>query len=292
MFLGPLTDFGCEAIARRIDATVKLQNSLRGAQFGINRNGSQHGSGINSRMAASSLVQGAVFTVMVVRAGMLRDPAFEAELAEQIRRSPRFFLNAPVVLDLRNAEDFATSAEFADAKQTLHRHTLTLVGVQNAQPAQVEAAAAAGLASFAPNSTGPRRQRGSETAAASLPPPRPQPEPRPASAPAAKTRLVTQPVRSGTQIYARGADLVVTAAVSPGAEIIADGNIHVYGPLRGRALAGAAGDAQARIFCSRFEAELVSIAGHYLVSEQMPPEERGLAVQIALVDDRLTISRN
>jgi septum site-determining protein MinC len=109
---------------------------------------------------------------------------------------------------------------------------------------------------------------------------------------AAKSRLITQPVRSGTQIYARGADLVVTASVSPGAEIMADGNIHVYAALRGRALAGAGGDAEARIFCSRLEAELVSIAGHYLVSDQIPPEHRGLPVQIALVDDRLTIERN
>jgi septum site-determining protein MinC len=258
---------------------------------------------------AVSLVQGAVFTVMVVRAGLLHDPAFEAELAEQIRRSPRFFLNAPVVLDLKDAAEFTTPAELAEAKTTLSRHTLTLVGVQNALPAQVEAAAAAGLASFAPNSTGPRRQRPAEPPgpphggsapsppAASAPPPpadipaAPAP-PSPEREPVAKTRLVTQPVRSGSQIYARGADLIVTAAVSPGAEIMADGNIHVYGPLRGRALAGAAGDVEARIFCGRFEAELVAIAGHYLVSEQMPPEERGLAVQIALVNDRLTITRN
>ncbi len=109
---------------------------------------------------------------------------------------------------------------------------------------------------------------------------------------AAKSRLITQPVRSGTQIYARGADLVVTAPVSAGAEIMADGNIHVYAALRGRALAGAGGDAEARIFCSRLEAELVSIAGHYLVSDQIPPEHRGSPVQIALVDDRLTIERN
>ncbi len=242
---------------------------------------------------AGNLVQGAVFTVMVVRARLLRDPAFAAELAEQIRRSPRFFLNAPVVLDLKDAADFATPAEFADAKNTLRHHTLILVGVQNALPPQVEAAASSGLASFAPNSTQPRRQRRSDEPAAppSRPPSRPQPVQPEGGAPT-KTRLVTQPVRSGTQIYARGADLVVTAGVSPGAEIMADGNIHVYGPLRGRALAGAAGDADARIFCSRFEAELVSIAGRYLVSEQMPPEERGLPVQIALIDDRLTITRN
>ena len=85
---------------------------------------------------------------------------------------------------------------------------------------------------------------------------------------------------------------MVTAPVSPGAEIMADGNIHVYAALRGRALAGAGGDPDARIFCSRLETELVSIAGRYLVSDQIPPELRGLAVQIALVDDRLTIERN
>jgi septum site-determining protein MinC len=250
-------------------------------------------SGIDSRMAGN-LVQGAVFTVMVVRAGLLHDPAFEAELAEQIRRSPRFFLNAPVILDLRETSEFTTTAEFDEAKNLLRRHTLTLVGVQNARPAQIEAAASAGLAGFAPNSTHPRRARPADPSVPSAPPaasPSPPP-PQPESVAAAKTQLITQPVRSGSQIYARGADLVVVAPVSPGAEIIADGNIHVYGPLRGRALAGAAGDAEARIFCSRFEAELVSIAGHYLVSEQMPPEQRGFPVQIALVDDRLTITRN
>jgi len=232
---------------------------------------------------AGNLVQGAVFTVMVVRAEMLRDPGFEFELAGQIQRSPRFFLNAPVVLDLRGAEEFTQETEFVEARRILHHHTLTLIGVQNAAPAQLEAAAAAGLASFAPNATQPARPRPAEPAVApsSL-----------ATPAAAKSRLVTQPVRSGTQIYARGTDLVVTAPVSPGAEVMADGNIHVYAALRGRALAGANGDAEARIFCSRLEAELVSIAGRYLVSDQIPPELRGLAVQIALVDDRLTIERN
>jgi septum site-determining protein MinC len=232
---------------------------------------------------AGNLVQGAVFTVMVVRAGLLRDAAFEQDLAEQIRRSPRFFLNAPVVLDLKDADGFSGAAGLVEAKEVLRRHTLTLVGVQNASPAQVEAASLAGLASFAPNSAQPNRRRPPEPAAALAQPGREA---------AAKTRVVIQPVRSGTQIYARGADLIVIAAVSPGAEIMADGNIHVYGALRGRALAGAGGDTEARIFCSRFEAELVSIAGHYLVSEQMPAAERGFPVQIALVDDRLTITRN
>jgi len=231
---------------------------------------------------AGNLVQGAVFTVMVVRAGMLRDPAFDSQLAEQVRRSPRFFLNAPVVLDLKDAAEFTREVEFAEAREILRRRTLSLIGVQNATPAQLEAAAGTGLASFAPNAPQPTGN----------PPRQPIRTASPLPAAAAKTRLVTQPVRSGTQIYARGADLVVTAAVSPGAEIIADGNIHVYGALRGRALAGAGGDVDARIFCSRLEAELVSIAGRYLVSEQLPPEQQGFPVQIALVDERLTVTRN
>ena len=236
---------------------------------------------------AGNLVQGAVFTVMVVRAEMLRDPAFDPELAQQVQRSPRFFLNAPVVLDLKGAAEFTYEAEFVEARDILRRHTLTLIGIQNGQPTQVDAAAAAGLASFAPNASQPSRARPVEPAPNAAPAP-----PRLAATATAKSRLVTQPVRSGTQIYARGADLVVTAPVSPGAEIMADGNIHVYGVLRGRALAGASGDVEARIFCSRLEAELVSIAGHYLVSDQMPPEQRGSAVQIALVDGRLTIVQN
>ncbi|MBV9152245.1 MAG: septum site-determining protein MinC, partial [Alphaproteobacteria bacterium] len=179
---------------------------------------------------AGNLVQGALFTVMVVRAGMLRDPAFEEELRQQIGRSPRFFLNAPVVLDLKDAEGFTTEEAYLDAGDLLRRHTLSLVGVQNALPEQLAAAAEAGLASFAPNATQPSRRAAAPAA----------------SSGAALTqstrpiaRLVTEPVRSGTQIYARGTDLVVTAAVSPGAELVADGNIHVYGALRGRALAGA-----------------------------------------------------
>jgi septum site-determining protein MinC len=239
-------------------------------------------------MAAGNLVQGALFTVMVVRAGMLRDPAFTDELAQQVLRSPRFFRHAPVVLDLKGTGGFTTEVEFIRAGELLREHTLALVGVQNAEPGQLAAAAAAGLASFAPSATQPSRR---------TPPPAPAPAAAaPAAAappppPRASARLVTTPVRSGTQIYARGTDLIVTASVSPGAELVADGNIHVYGPLRGRALAGASGDAGARIFCSRLEAELVSIAGRYLVSEQLPAEQQGFPVQIALVDDRLTITR-
>ncbi|HET6633293.1 MAG TPA: septum site-determining protein MinC [Rhodanobacteraceae bacterium] len=103
------------------------------------------------------------------------------------------------------------------------------------------------------------------------------------------TRLHGAPVRSGQQVYAQGRDLTVTASVANGAELIADGSIHVYGRLNGRALAGAVGATDARIFCTDFRAELVSIAGHYRVFEQMPPLLAGKAVQCWLDGDRLFV---
>jgi septum site-determining protein MinC len=104
------------------------------------------------------------------------------------------------------------------------------------------------------------------------------------------TKIIYQPVRSGQQIYAKGGDLIILAAVSPGAEILADGNIHVYGALRGRALAGVRGDTRARIFCHSLEAELVSIAGHYKISEDLQKSGWKTASQIGLIEDKLTIT--
>ena len=108
---------------------------------------------------------------------------------------------------------------------------------------------------------------------------------------AMSTVVVDRPIRTGQQVYAENADLIVLALVSEGAEIIADGNIHVYGPLRGRALAGAAGNKQARIFAQSMQAELVSVAGIYRVFDQnLPPHLHHKAVQIHLQDDRLAIA--
>ena len=100
--------------------------------------------------------------------------------------------------------------------------------------------------------------------------------------------IIDLPVRSGQRIYARGCDLIVMATVNPGAEVIADGSIHVYAPLRGRALAGASGDAGARIFSLAMAAELVSIAGVYRTfDEGWPKELAGQPAQVLLKDDKL-----
>lgn len=103
------------------------------------------------------------------------------------------------------------------------------------------------------------------------------------------SRVVTRPVRSGQQIYAEGADLIVLAQVSEGAEVLADGNIHIYGTLRGRALAGVKGDETARIFCQHLEAELVSVAGNFVLQDTLPKELLKKPVQIALKGEKVVV---
>uniref|UniRef100_UPI0028A9B3BF septum site-determining protein MinC n=1 Tax=Stenotrophomonas sp. TaxID=69392 RepID=UPI0028A9B3BF len=132
------------------------------------------------------------------------------------------------------------------------------------------------------------------------PAPAPAAEPaRPARAPAAPAeaanapqpgRMQTTNVRSGQQLYAENCDLTVMATVGAGAEVIADGSIHIYGTLRGRALAGAQGNTTARIFCRDFHAELVAIAGHYKVLDDVPDNLRGKAVQVWLENDQIKIA--
>ncbi|MBJ7417465.1 MAG: septum site-determining protein MinC, partial [Niveispirillum sp.] len=121
------------------------------------------------------------------------------------------------------------------------------------------------------------------------PAPAPAPAPMPEPAPQRSAMVIAENVRSGRQIYAPGGDLVVIGSVSPGAELLADGSIHVYGALRGRALAGVSGDQGARIFCQSLDAELVSIAGLYRVSEDIGKDIRRRQVQIYLNNGYLHI---
>ncbi|MFT4198759.1 MAG: septum site-determining protein MinC, partial [Pseudoxanthomonas sp.] len=123
-------------------------------------------------------------------------------------------------------------------------------------------------------------------AAAAPPPPARAPEP----AQAQPGLIQKAAVRSGQQVYAQNRDLTVLNMVGAGAEVIADGSIHIYGSLRGRALAGAQGNTEARIFCSAFRAELVAIAGHYKVLDDVPRELHGKAVQVWLEDGQLHLA--
>lgn len=227
--------------------------------------------------AAADRVQGGTFTAMVLRITDPYDPALDIGIAEQVRRSPRFYANAPVILDLTTCLGCTAVDDFLALKTLLRRHRLVPIGVQNASPVQQRLASSLDLAFFgAGGGRASGRPAGNGSAEHGA---------------VAKTKLVTKPVRSGSQIYARGGDLVILAPVSAGAEVIADGHIHVYGALRGRAIAGAAGDSAARIFVHRLEAELVCVAGSYLVSEAIAPEYHKQAVQVALVDRQLHILR-
>lgn len=201
--------------------------------------------------------------------------AVTESLAEYAQRVPAAMRELPLVLEGPEGLDLAP------VLRQLREDGFNVAGVMaGALTAQ---AREQGLAIISPSMLGGARSSSRASEAAT-------PAPAAAEAPAAArpTRLITSPVRSGQQIYAEGADLVITAAVSAGAEVIADGCVHVYGVLRGRAIAGARGNTEARVFCIRQEAELIAVAGIYAVAEQIQ-DTRGQAVQARLADDRLCI---
>lgn len=245
-------------------------------------------------------------TVLHAALGSADVAAVERTLADLCGPAPDFFSHDPTVVDLAGL-DADAQPDWATLLPLLRRHQLTPFAVRNASPVQVEAARAAGLVIAeevetvvrgAPGArpAEPAPLEGSAAQAASAEaldngelfaesaPGSAASEPHPESAPAfTGTLVVDRPLRSGQQVYARGGDVIVLAMVNPGAEVIADGNIHVYAPLRGRALAGAQGDAGARIFTTCFEAELVSIAGVYRTFESASEQTlTGQPVQVRL----------
>ena len=224
-------------------------------------------------------LRGGTFTLLVVQVVDLRDPDFFALLAEKIAQAPAFFQHAPVVLDLQGLSD-SGPFHFVELVEGLSQHQLTPVGVQNGTDEQNHAAAEAGLSVFPVwRSSTPIEDPAEQKAPAAKQPPDE----------GVKSTIVTRPIRSGNEVYARGGDLVVMTTVSPGAELLADGHVHIYGRLRGRAHAGVTGDTSSRIFCQTLDAELVSVAGHWRVREDMGEELIGKPVQIFLQGEQLVI---
>jgi septum site-determining protein MinC len=223
-------------------------------------------------------VRGRSFTAVVLRLAAAADEAFYEALDALMRQAPHFFVNAPLVLDLEQASGLEAKADFVKLVRQLRARKLSAVGIQNGTAEQGVAAFGAGLISLQGGRDVPMERGGRPVAEV----------PKPAEPPVASL-VVTEPVRSGQRIFADRGDLVVVAAVSSGAELIAHGNIHVYGPLRGRALAGVNGDRAARIFCQCLEAELVAIAGLYRTSDDLGPSVRSQRVQAFLQDDALRV---
>jgi len=224
-------------------------------------------------------------------------------VARLLRQAPATMRHAPIVLGLDElaAGDMVDLPELLAGLRALH---LMPVGVAGGTAALRKAALDIGMPVL-PKGAPARGGAAPQAEEPALPVPEPTPAPTPAAtsranaAPAPRpgaggaaappAMLVTNPVRSGRRIYAERTDLIVTATVNPGAELIADGNIHVYGALHGRAIAGAAGREDARIFALHFDPELVSISGLYRVRENLDQRFIGKSVQLRLEGDRMCV---
>lgn len=221
-------------------------------------------------------LKGSLVTLSILKPLNTDLPAIEAGLEQRVSQAPALFDRAPLLLDLADLPA-GTSLDLPELKALVARHGFVPVAVRGGGEAMASQAAALGLGvlgdSRLPVDPPPPAPPSTDTA-----PPAPGAPPEPQS-PA--TRLVTEPVRSGQQVYSPG-DLIVLAGVSPGAELLAEGHIHVYGPLRGRALAGLRGNTQARIYCRALEAELIAVAGCFQVAEDIDPGLHGRPAQVYL----------
>jgi len=237
-----------------------------------------------SEHSAFDLKSGA-WTLTVLRLHTADAEAVGATLVERSADSPGLFDREPVVLDLAALAGTDEAIDFTALLARLRGEGLLPVAVQGGSPAQTEAAFAAGLAQA--SASLPRVR-----AAVAAPPEAPAEEVAivPAPTPLTSALVVQGPLRSGQRVYARGSDLVVLSLVSHGAEVIADGCIHVYGPLRGRAIAGASGDASARIFSTAMDPQLVSIAGIYRTTDvALSDAVLGQPAQVYLEGERLVV---
>ncbi|HEX2116596.1 MAG TPA: septum site-determining protein MinC [Alphaproteobacteria bacterium] len=219
-------------------------------------------------------IRGRLFTAIVLELSGDVDDAFYAALDAKLKQGAAFFAYVPLVLDLEKAAGKVIDFKLLVLEMRTRR--LMLVGVQNASPEQKRAAQLAGLITLGAGREMPADEALRLGAATS-------------AAPRGATKLITEPVRSGQRVFADAGDLIIMGSVGSGAEVIARGNVHIYGTLRGRALAGANGDAKARIFCQSFEAELVAIGGVYRTSDDFEGSLLKQRVQMYLDGDALRI---
>lgn len=214
----------------------------------------------------------------------LRDADMQSiseQLGEKVRQAPEFFKNTPLVIDISALASADIPIKFESLIAQISKLGMTPIGVRGGNQSQNTVAQSLGLALLADaRSTLQTNKKES----------RPVKKTDQQSAPTkTNAMLVKQPVRSGQRIYAVNQDLIILAPVSPGAEVMADGNIHIYGALKGRALAGVKGDTDTRIFCQNLQAELIAISGHYQIREGLDESVIEKPVQIRLSDNSLLI---
>lgn len=216
-------------------------------------------------------LKGRLYTFTVLQVMNTDKDVFSQQLAETVMKAPKLFDRTPVVFDLSSVNHLEFDLQIL--LQIAREHGMIPVAIQGGNALHDTLAQCNGLAllNASTSQDKPIIEQPIESTLIET----------------AKTKLLTTPVRSGQQVVSKGADLIVTSSVSHGAELLSDGNIHVYGALRGRALAGISGDLEARIFCQSLEAELVSIAGFYRLSDAIEPING--PCQIYLSDEHIVI---
>jgi len=247
----------------------------------------RHSDAINEPVAELKFGQVGVANLKLKR---LDHAALSAELIHKVTTAPQLFGRAPVILDLSHLQTLPDIPSVQALLDCIRESGMLPVGLSYGTQENEALARDLNLPVFA------KFRAVYET---TTPPPPPAVEAKKPSIPTLEKQVSPlsvglhhdKAVRSGQQIYGRGRDLIVTASVGNGAEVIADGSIHIYNTLRGRAFAGANGDDTARIFCTEFHAELVSIAGQYRVFEDIPEELRGKPVQIRLENGKLLFTQ-
>jgi len=236
-------------------------------------------------------LKGSLVPMTVLELSYYDNVQLKNDLDAKVSQAPDFFENLPVVISLEKLAEHE-QVDFKQLVQVCAEFSIKVVAIRGGSEIQQGLAKQAGLGLLAK-----QKERSTETAPAA-------PEIKTEIKEVVRTetveliktvvqnerqvsKVVHHPIRSGQQVYAADGDLIILASVSAGAEILADGNIHVYGTLRGRALAGVKGDTSARIFCQSLEAELVSVAGQYKVSEDFDKSVVRKASQVFLSDDKL-----
>lgn len=225
---------------------------------------------------AAFQVRGRFLTALALRIDTeSADGPFFAQLDEQLGKSPQLFMAAPIVLDLVNAPGMANPARIRDLVGNLRARNLQVFGVQNAGRIDGPVLEGLGLIALPPGRDAPLpRDAGPATTTPEAPRP-------------TENKIIRSTIRSGQTVVAEHGDLTVIGSVAAGAELVAAGNIHVYGPLRGRALAGCHGNTNAHIFCQSLNAELVAVAGIYQTSETLGDAPRQRCTHIYLKDEEL-----
>ncbi len=219
------------------------------------------------------------FPVTVLKISRYDIDTIGSQLRDTIEKAPNYLTHAPILIDLDEAKRPSKGFNLEALCATLRAQKIFPVGIRGLEKEEESLAFTQGLAVIQSNKV-QNLAEGKVSAAAPIE----------KKVLGSNTKIITKPIRSGTQVYAKGCDLLILSGVNAGAECIADGHIYVYGPLRGRALAGASGDTEARIFCASLEAELIAIAGHYLIKDQIKvPKANKPMLQIFLQDDNLII---